>query len=165
MCPRLCSVHFHSCSGWREELVPGVLHSRSSSSGLAVSCRAAPPWCCPGPRGVITQVVGRGWQLQIFFDTKIFFLCECKLFPSDVSAKGQGQGENHHGARLSLEKVRPALPHCSLQSFITGPHHRPAQPSPGQVERGGRLRHITTLQFWAGPGRWWWCWAGGLFVA
>ena len=40
----------------------GVLHSRSSSSGLAVSCRAAPPWCCPGPGpgGVITRIVGRG---------------------------------------------------------------------------------------------------------
>ena len=47
--------------------------------------------------------------------------------------------------RKSGQRCRTAA--CRVSSL--GP--TTAQPSPGQVERGGRLRNITTLQFWAGP--------------
>ena len=70
----MCRVSAQSTSipAVREE--PGVLPV--AAAAVAWPCRveqlhrgAARGW-----GGVITQIVERGWELQIFFDTKIFFL-------------------------------------------------------------------------------------------
>ena len=37
VCPRLCSVHFHSCSGWREELV--LVSCTVAAAAVAWPCR------------------------------------------------------------------------------------------------------------------------------